>query len=583
MANNRWGHIRIETSETKANSSLTVYCIKELDDQYITTNYTKEEFSKLEYIESTLTGKFGDSEIITVGQANYEGPMAYANIKIDKNTIGTQNTAKNKYIRLVTNDNRNNLQPWKNGIFLVKFPSEIMDIQINDVAIYNQQGRPTDVKILGYDLYNENGSYFLKILTENENEDIYQIDIDCDITPDPRANTVTKTIELYALNELAETYPINYKGKDIYDIDENENIEQIIGHSNANISLISTKDLLTYQYASNYDNEESITIAPQVAGVDTEQRTADINIGVKNNYDVDVTDIVMQGVIPFVGNKYIIGDENLGSEFTTQMLNTGITVPENLKDIVTVYYSEEEKPSADITDENNKYLLAEDVTDWSKIKTYLISFGNYNMKKGEKYEFKYQVNIPEGIEINKIAYSTHGINYAELTEQGKYRTQTSVSKLGLMVTKKYDLKLEKYRENLEEKVPKITFFIKEKGKEEGKIKITDLSGDLTIPNLYAEKTYILKEIKSKEDYSLNEEEIEIYTYLDGEDNLKVAYKKEDGTYEELTNKYEWIKSVNVTKDGKYKVNIQLENEISPRLKIKKVESQTRKCFRICFV
>ena len=91
-------HIRVETSETKAETSFYVYNIKELDDEYITTNYTREEFDKLQYIESNLVGYLGGTYINTdVHQAHYEAPYSLAEISISNNSnINTSNRKKRK-------------------------------------------------------------------------------------------------------------------------------------------------------------------------------------------------------------------------------------------------------------------------------------------------------------------------------------------------------------------------------------------------------------------------------------------------------------------------------------------------------
>ena len=564
-------HIRVETSETSVNSTFTVYNIKELDDEYITRNYAKEEFDNLQYIKSTLTGYF-DSQHSTVSEtAHYEALLSIANIAIKKGMLSTQETATNQEITINTETSSYNLQKWKNGTFLVKFPNEILQIEVNEVTIDN-----VNVKIIGYDLYEENGSYFLKILTENSNETSYKITINCDITPDPRTETVVRNIELYATNEQLASYLEEYSSEDIYDIDGDLNTTEIINKDTTGLSLISPNELLTHQMATNYDQKNSITIAPRVAKTDKEQRIADVNISVSNNYTQDITDIVIQGVIPFEGNKYIIGNGDLGSDFSTWMSNTGITVPTALQNIATVYYSTEERPSKEIGDSNNKWQLKENVTDWSKIKTYIIDFGEYIMHHGEKYDFSYQINIPEGVEYNQISYSEHGIYFGLMTDQGKYQTSTAVSKLGFMIAKQYDLEITKYQEDTEKSLQGITFKITEEDQEEGKIKTTTANGKIKIQGLYSERTYTIKELKTINDYVLNEEEIKIYTYVDDEDKLHVTYKNNDASYMDLTEKYSWVKSVQVIKneDEDNKVQISLENEVKPRLKIIKVGNQS---------
>ena len=51
----------------------------------------------------------------------------------------------------------------------------------------------------GYDVYEQDGNFYIKILTENETETTYDITIDCNITPDPRSNSVTRKIELFLI------------------------------------------------------------------------------------------------------------------------------------------------------------------------------------------------------------------------------------------------------------------------------------------------------------------------------------------------------------------------------------------------
>ncbi len=97
-------HIRVETSETQSSQYLYVYSQKQLDDEYITTNYTKEEFDNLKQIRSNLnvyagTNLLGDS----TSTANYEAPYSVASLSIS-NSYGTgPNSIIKKGGILVTN------------------------------------------------------------------------------------------------------------------------------------------------------------------------------------------------------------------------------------------------------------------------------------------------------------------------------------------------------------------------------------------------------------------------------------------------------------------------------------------------
>ena len=187
-------HIRVETSAIQKNeASLYVYNIKEIDDDKITTKYTREEFDKLQYIKSTLVGYIAGEYVETdTHQANYEAPISVAEISISKNTISTQSTEKNEKITIQAYaDQTANQVKWQNGTFLVKLPEEIIDAQVNNVTINNPQ-----VTLENYELIEQDGVSFIKIVTKNETPQTFQITIDVDLSPNPRIATTTKQIEL---------------------------------------------------------------------------------------------------------------------------------------------------------------------------------------------------------------------------------------------------------------------------------------------------------------------------------------------------------------------------------------------------
>ena len=214
-------HIRVETSATNASQRMYVYNIKELDDEYITTNYTREEFDNLKYIESTLVGYMnGEYAGTDSHRANYEAPYSIADtysiadIGISNNTISTQTTEKNEKLTITARyDSSSNQVGWVDGSFVVKLPEEIIDAQINGVQINN-----SNVSITSYELVEQNGVKLIKINTKNNNDtpQTYSITVDVDITPDPRVATVSRNIELYATNEEACDY--YYNANDIYDV-----------------------------------------------------------------------------------------------------------------------------------------------------------------------------------------------------------------------------------------------------------------------------------------------------------------------------------------------------------------------------
>ena len=568
MYENPVKRVRVETSKANKGSSITIYHVKEINDSALTEKYDREVFDTLEHIKTNMNVYFGESNspYSRTATADYVAPFSTATIALSQPQISTQEANANEVITITTKSSNFMEQKWKNGTFILKMPSTIMDMSVNSVTATASEG---SVTVKDKILYQENGNYYLRIELENGTPATYTITANCNLTANPRMVTSTETIEMYAKN--ADGVDYFSKAQDIYDVDTNGNIEENVHKSTASLVLIAPNTLITHQVAKNYDSKNSETIAPQVAKVEKRQRGATIEITLTNNYSNVIKNILVQGEVPFTGNKSVIGNVDLGSNFNTTMSNTGITVPAELASYATVYYSTKQRPTNIISNTENGWVTAENVTDWSQIKTFIIDLGEYELGIEANHTFSYQINIPSGLNYNDVSYSQHAVYFDLVTDAGLYSTSTEVSKLGFMIVRQYDLVLTKYQKDTSKKLQGATFKITEVGNESSTVKkSTNVNGTLTIPGLYAEKTYKLKETSISDDYVLNSEEIEFYTYVDGNDNLVVKYNN-NGSYQDLTAKYSWVKSATATKQAEddYKVQIDLENEVKARLRIVK--------------
>ena len=215
----------------------------------------------------------------------------------------------------------------------------------------------------------------------------------------------------------------------------------------------------------------------------------------------------------------------MNSEFSTTIkpfeneegILDGIVIPEELKNKVTVYYSENENPSRDLEDEENGWKLKEDITDWTKIKTYLIDLEDTIINVGSEYTFYYTAEIPFGVEFNKIAYSHHGIYFSLDTPEGKYRTSTEPNRIGVRIADKYNLELTKYQMGRNKKVEGATYKIS-KLNDSGEVEysqtsVTNSEGKLEMANLYAEKLYEITEIGTPNNYELSGDVIGIIGHI----------------------------------------------------------------------
>ena len=567
-------HIRVETSSTNVSSSIVVYNIKKLDDGYITENYTKEEFDNFTYIQSKLVGYTENTYINTsTHQAKYEAPYSIAKIELSKKTLSTQETEENDIITITANANSDyNQIGWYNGSFLIKIPDEILDVEINNISINN-----TNIEILSYEVIERENGRFIKINTSNkvENAQSYVITINTNLTPDPRVATMTKQLELYASNEEVQNY--YYYSEDIYDVNDNLNTQELVNKTSTSINLVSPNSLLTNQTmelaGEDIANNEFV-IAPKVMELkplydSEEKQEVKIGVQIKNNYASTISEVKLLGKIPFEGNKYVISQGDLESEFSTTMKPTGIEVPEELQNHVTVYYTENENPTKDILDSSNGWTLKENVTDWSKIKSYIIDMEDEVIEQGKEYVFYYMIEVPNGIDLNKVSYSHHGVYFSLDTNEGKYRTQTEPNKVGIKIYEKYNLKLTKYQKGKENKVAGATYKISKldenENVEETSTATTNADGQLEMTNLYAEKVYKIEEIKTPVEYELNSDVIKFIAHAN-ENGVITVEKLEGTTRGDLT--------VTRQTGENYKVNISVEDEIQPNLTIIKTNKDT---------
>ena len=581
---NKVKYIRVETSAMNADCNLYVYNIKLLDDTYITEHYTREEFDEFAYVYNSPSAVLvkpdgGNQNFSGAIGSMYVAPTSIANIRLSLDTLSTKATTNNEKITISTETNTNNGQGWINGMFLVKIPSEIVNAEINSVTINNNR-----VKILSYELYQESGNYFIKILTENTVEELYEIVIDCNLTPDPRIPQRQPNVELYAVNEIGADY--YYPGADNYDIDGDLNITEQINYKTATLTLQPEIGLTTTEYASNYGEKDKVTFAPGVIQISNKPKNATITVTATNNYGADLERIKIQGVIPFEGNKYVLTGNDLGSTFSTQMVAGGIkAITSGIGTHATYYYSTLEKPTNDENNKANAWTLAENVQDWTKIKTYLIVLDDsYSLPLGQTIEFSYEVTIPKDVVADTYSYAENAVYYSvESANPGEYNTLSVGSeKLGFkIIPKQFDLEITKYQESTDKTLQGIGFTLTEEGQSTSKSEYTDENGKITFAGLLEGKNYILKEYKTTDDYTINTEEIKFYTYAevgtDGTENLYIVPEK--GNNAKLEETYETVKTSNViatdVESGKdYKVELSIENKVKSKLEIKVTDKTT---------
>lgn len=575
-------HIRIETTNANVNSTLTIYCIKEIDIEKLTKDYTKEQIENIDYIATRVTGKFfiadenngedansnenssenssenngedtnnnenssengsnnensgennsndenannnensnGKETVINnIDQVNFVSEKSYAYLGATQTKFSSQENVKNQKIYINATKQEEYDAKWKDGQFIIKMPKEFINLSINNIAVNN-----SNVEILGYTVYEKEGNYYIKIITQNTNPETYSITIDYNAVINPRTTTSTNNLSLWYYNKLADDY--YYTAKDYYDVNSNNQTNDNVGFASMQCKFLAPTGIISFETVTEYNEEQEETIAPNKAEIDKNVKQAKINVELINNYKNAVSNIEMLGKIPFEGNKFTISQSSMNSDFTTTMTQEGISIPEEIKQYTKVYYSENDEPSKDINDEQNGWKLAEDIENFDNIKTYLITINNYDINSGRKYKFSYKINIPENLEYNQTAYSSHAIYYELNTSEGKLKDYLEVSKVGIRVARKYNFDVYKYKEGTTRPVEGSTYELIEQNAEGEIINrnliTTTQEGRMYLEGLYVDSIYTFKEISASADYKINDDEIQ----------FKVEEKEENASDEQ---------------------------------------------------
>ena len=574
--------IKIVTSKPINSGSLYVYQIKEIDDEKLTKKednigYTLEEFESLKriytYLEGTASAPsnviYGNDET-TLTKSVYNSAlydMPYSVVDLNTSLVEITNQKANNMNFIINTSAANSFERiWKNGVFVIELPENIINVDIKNVNISN-----ADVEIISSIVYEENGKRFIRIDTKNENESVYKITLNADVYGNPLLGDSTEKIKLYAFNKYCDNY-LN-KTLDIYDIDGDLLTTDNVGYSEKTIKIRAPQGIITTEYVSDYDENNSITIAPNIAEIERadEKRKATINVSIANNYANIIDEIKILGKVPFEGNTYVLNGQNqeLGSEYTA-CIDSEIRMSDELKEYATVYYTDVEKPTVDLSDSSNNW--STEVTDWSNVKNYLIDLGDYVLTRNANEIFSYDVYVPEKLGYNSASYSAHAVYYSLQTDDaGKYQTSTQPNKVGIQVVGKYNLEVVKNKANQDNIfVAGATYSLTTKvdDKDVSQIATTDENGKLIFKKIYIGREYTLKEISSPENYELNEKEIKFKTKLDDtEENLIV---------EQIENNFSSDPVVTIDENGNYYVKSTVEDESKITLRINTINTEGEK-------
>ena len=491
-------NITVRTSEVNGEGFLEIYNIKNIDDKAVANAYQEDEFDSFNKIKSSVKGYISDSMVLQafdtdVATANYEAAYSKAKLSLSDNAVSPE---EEKEITATISTQVDNYieKGWRNGSFILKLPQEVTSARINTISVNNP-----NVTIKSANSYKASGINYVKVITENQGEESFEIELKLALKADAYAADGDKNAELYYSNEICPNYYIGYKAIDIYDVNDNTNTEEMVGKETNVISIRSEKSISGLISANNFDEQGTIAVAPEVAIIDKSKSEAKVDISITNTSNKDVTELKVIGRLPFIGNKDLKTGEDLNSDYKADLKGpitiTGISGAK-------IYYSENENADTDLTSAENGW--KDTVLDATKIKSYLIDLGAKKLESNQVLTVSYEVRTTAS--SGQRAYITNKAEYFVNTNDGKVREEYFLSNLPLEISQDQSMEVSVVEAGTNRAISNVSLNILNVEENESTLVKTGSNGK-TNAKLTLNKTYKVKEAKIDEHHIIDANEI----------------------------------------------------------------------------
>ena len=572
--------IKILTSKIVNRAYFHISHIMKIDDDLLKENVSREEFDKIVQLTKELeySSKLAVNSSEFTGKGKEETSVGFWDVRsiveakepILLNSYKTKNVFLKFKLDSVSFDSKYGYGyglsyegNWKKSTVLMEFPKDIINIEIGNIGVVN-------ANVLGYEIIDKDGKKFLKIDLDSDHFVREQdINVDANITVNPLVDSQDTVIKVYALNAANDLYAYKENNKfvdlndkkDVYDIDGDNDKDEKVGYTEIKTKIIAPDDLYVNQKIIDYNTAGDVVNAPNIGVIDGNGTgKAKVVIQLKNNYSPSITDVRLAGAIPFEGNKGLLTGNDFNSKNTTIMMGP-IKVPDDLKNNVKVYYSENleiSNTNKSWVDPANNWKLAEDVTDWSKIKHYYIDFGDKVININEIKEFSYEVQMPQNVAYNNPTYASIAFTANLNTNDGKLFTSGEANKVGLQLLKRFDLEIESNKLNSEYKIGGTSYLIKLDDDSDNRSVITNTNGKAKISGLLLDKEYTIEKKSIDKNYLGDSSKVRfkviesngnrILQFIDGENKLSSSeiIQPTSDTLTKVNFKFSYISKYNLT-------------------------------------
>ena len=380
-------------------------------------DYTINEIKTFKKIKMALKGEAGTSTVNASTEMLLNEPKTVAEIAISKTDLTTVVKNENVEIRATLDTSSINNALYKNPTLKIKLPSYVSKVDLKNYDIVMDNG----LKIKSATVATENGSQVINVVLEGTQTQ-YTINAEYKgtiivLSTDLTVNTLTPS----SSSKITMSFT-----------NENTASSNKTGTATAALNFVAPTGLVAANGISNYASGKndiftiSETAVTGALTVNAAKRTATVNGVVINNYENTLNNVVILGRIPAKDNTKIDSDEALGSTFSTT-LETEVALSGIDKSKYTVYYSNKANATKDVSDANNGWTTQ--ATNQSK--SYLIVTNGYDMVKGSKIEFSYDVIIPEKLNYNNSAYEMYKVYYNNVSSIGTIAETKTSATIGL--------------------------------------------------------------------------------------------------------------------------------------------------------
>lgn len=425
--------LRIETTKPETEGIITFNISKAIK---ATTNLSRATITNIQRIDTAVSGNIVSSDMVTematkTETTNLKETATKAELYINNTNLTTTAKNENVEIKAILKSNDYTCDLYSNPTVLITLPSEIETLEIKTINLLYSE----NIQISSYDVITDNnGNKVIRIYMQGEQTEFVtdiskgiNVVINTDITLRKTAASTTKNATLKVTNAKAIQY-------------ENDGIATVP------MNIYAPQGVVLLSSVANFSNDNTEIVSlpnkEQAGKIDIKSNAKNITMKatVVNNYGKDIKNPKILGRLPFQGNKKTDGTE-LGSTVDT-ILTSGLTISGVANNPYTVYYSENGDAAADLNNAANGW--TQNITDASKIKSYLVVFNDYVMPQATSFDMAYNVQVPENLSHNENAFGTYTVYYEEDENSQTIAKETIAPTVGVSTGKGPELKAEIY-------------------------------------------------------------------------------------------------------------------------------------------